>query len=105
MGTEKKYAVITYFIGNDTGNGVEVEVVERLGKLLTCAICNTSIDAIEEFESTVNMLRGNKRLVDCMKSYYRSSDDVCRDMFLYTEIDKKNISLCRVSIILAGEHQ
>lgn len=105
MGTKKKYAVIAYFIGNATGNGVEVEVIERLGKLLTCAICDTPIDAIEEFESTVNMLRGNKRLIDCMKSYYRSSDDICRDIFLYTAIGNGDISLCRVSIILAGEHQ
>lgn len=104
MDTEKKYAVITYFIGNDTGNGVEVEVVERLGKLLTCTICDTPMGAIKEFESKVNMLCWNKCLADCMKSYYRSADNVCRDMFLYTEDEEDGtVSLCRVTIVLAGE--
>lgn len=104
MDTEKKYAVITYFIGNDTGNGVAVEVVERLGKLLTCTICDTPMGAIKKFESQVNMLCWNKCLTDCMKSYYRDSDNVCRDRFLYTEGDDGIVSLCRVSIVLAGEY-
>ena len=82
MDTEKNYAVITYFIGNDIGNGVKVEVVEHLGKLLTCTICDTPMSAIKEFESQVNTLCWNKCLTDCMKSYYRGSDNVCRDIFL-----------------------
>lgn len=103
MDTEKKYAVITCLIGNDTGNEIEIKVVEYLGKLLTCTVCDTPMGAIKEFESKVNMLCWNKCLFDCMKSYYKGEDGICRDIFLCAEDDDRNTSLWRVSIVLAGE--
>lgn len=99
---KKKYAVISYFIGDEVGDGIQVNSVDYLGRLLTCAVCDTPLQAIEEFEAKVNLLCWNKNLIDCMKSYHRNSDNVCRDMFLYTVDEDGRNTLCRVAIVLAG---
>jgi hypothetical protein len=67
---------------------------------LTCAVASSSMAAISYFDYLANKFRGDKTLVDCMSKYARNSDNVTREMQLYTEMDGIT-ALINISIVKA----
>lgn len=67
---------------------------------LTCAVATTPMAAISYFDYLANKFRGEKSLVDCMSKYTRNSDNVTREMQLYSETDGVT-ALINISIVKA----